>query len=119
MKRVISLLVVIAVGAGVYWYARSDASERVRREALKMAEVMDLSNDQRIEVRRLINAAHPQAFSRALHATRNVGGKFDAAAYYDELCRLIISRATSEGDHTLARKIAEEKEWLRFDVVER
>ena len=38
MRKLIGLVVVVAFGVGVYLYLRSDASERVKSEMLKLVD---------------------------------------------------------------------------------
>lgn len=119
LKRLISLLLIVALGVGVYMYSRRDASARVKATLLEGIALMELSPDDDAYVRQQVEAIHPAAFDRALTATAREGGKFDARLYFDEIKRSVIERVSQDGRSELAAVLREEFEQLQFDVEER
>jgi hypothetical protein len=119
MRRLIGLVACVAVIAVAYVCIREDNSARVKREILKTADHMELTPDERTEVRRYIERGHEAAYRRALDLTNQVGSKFDSQAYFDDLFADIIDHARSEGNYELADKITEEKTRISFTVNEK
>ena len=119
VKRLVSLVVVMGIGAGVYFYARGDASNRVKATMLEGINMMQLSPDDAEYVRQQFEAVHPAAFDKALKATANAGGTSDGQLYYDATERGILNRATSVGRNELVETLTEDFELLKFNVEER
>ncbi len=118
-KRLISLVVFACIGAGVYYYARGDASNRVKKTMLEGLSMMQLSAEDADFVRHQFEIVHPVAFDKALKETANAGAKFDAQLYYDEVKRGILDRASGVGRNELVKTLTDEFEQLKFDVEER
>ena len=119
MRRLLSLILCVAAAGGVYLYMRESNSARIKREVLKATDEMNLSSDQRADVRRYIDAEHETAYRNALNLANDIGGQFDSQGYFDELFAAVVDRARSEGSNDLADKVAEEKSGLSFTVTER
>lgn len=119
LKRVVVFVLVLGVGAGVYWYARADASERVKQTMLTAADLMELGPDDTAYVRGLIEAAHPPAFEAALNELKNAGGKFNAVAYKDEITRRCVERARADGKPGFAATLEASFAGISFEVDER
>jgi len=122
-KRVLSLLasfVVVAVFAVfMYRHLRAQASDRIKGQILAVADDMTLTPEDRIETKRLIAAAHEQAFDDALHLTAKQGEKFDAKGYITGLFDRVVAAARAEGRTDLADTIAGERANFSFTITER
>lgn len=118
-RRLIILFVVAVIGSVVYSYTKADASNRVKQEMLKAADLLDVSPADTAYVRGIIAAAHPAAFNKALRSTKNVGSKFDAPLYVEEVKRAVIEQVNAAGRHELADHLTQEFANIRLDVAER
>ena len=119
VRWLIIVAILIAVAVGFYSYRRESAGEGVKAEMLAIVDEMGLPPDWRDEVIQLVEAAHPEAFNKALDVTRERGRKFDARGYYDELFRIVIAWARDDGRTELADRLANEQPRFSLDVTER
>jgi hypothetical protein len=118
-RRLASVVVIIAVGIGIYYYTRLDASTRVKATLLEGVSMMELSAADAAYVRRQVEAVHPAAFDMAMTATAREGKKFNGPLYFEEVKRGVLERAAQEGRQELAAKLVNEFAALEFEVEER
>jgi hypothetical protein len=119
MRRALTLVLCLVAVVAVFFYMRETNSARIKAEALKAAERMDLSAGEGEDVRRHIEAGHETAYRNALNMANDIGGQFDAQGYFDELIGGVIDGIRNEGNDQLAEKVAEEKEHISLRVTER
>ena len=101
-----------------YNYLYSRASDGVRDEILKIVDDMALETQWRPEVRRLMEAAHDQAFSLALNIKEHLGRKFDEERYIHELFDRVVAYARKEGRARMADAVERERQAFSLDVSE-
>jgi hypothetical protein len=109
----------VIVAVTVYSHLRARASERVKAEIVKVADIMALSPEMRAELTDLLEAAHEEAFNKALDLKRKHGQKFDERLYFDEIFTGVVSRARASGMHDLADTVEREREHITFAVTEK
>ncbi len=119
LRWLISLVVVIAVGLTFYAKLREDASRRIKTEMVGVIEDMSLPPDWHEEATWLVEAAHKEAFDKALDVTKKLGRKFDERVYYNEIFDLIVNRAREDGKTQLADRLAGERSRFLLHVTER
>lgn len=119
LRWLISLVVVVAVGVTFYTKLREDASRRIKTEMVGVIEDMSLPRDWHEEATWLVEAAHKEAFDKALDVTKKLGRKFDERVYYNEIFDLIINRAREDGKTRLADRLADERSRFLLHVTER
>ena len=119
LRWLISLVVVIAVGLTFYAKLREDASRRVKAEMLAIIKDMNLPPEWHDEAVWLVEAAHKEAFDKALDVTKKLGRKFDERVYYNEIFDLIVNRAREDGKTQLADRLADERSRFLLHVTER
>ena len=119
MRRALSLVLCLVAVVAVFLYMRETNSARIKVEALRAADRMELSAGEREDVKRHIEAGHETAYRNALNMANDIGRQFDAQAYFDELLAGVIEGIRSEGNDELADKVAEEKTRISLRVTER
>jgi hypothetical protein len=119
MKIVVKLLLLIVLAGGVYFAMRENNSARIKGKILEVADVMQLSPDQRADMRSYINAEHETAYRDALNVSSRVGAQFDETAYFDAVFAAVIDRARQDGNNELADAIEQELPNITFKVKER
>jgi len=119
LRWLISLGVVVAVGITFYTHRRQDASRRIKAQMVGVIEDMSLPRDWREEATWLVEAAHKEAFDKALNISKKLGRKFDERVYYNEIFDLIVNRAREDSKTQLADRLADERSRFLMHVTER
>ena len=119
MRNVIALVVILAVGIGIFVYRHDSASDRIKTEMLAIAKDMELSPQEHNEVNHLITVYHEQAFNKALDISRKRGDRFDVQVYYDEIFRLVLGSLRTDDESALADRIEKQKDYFTLKVTER
>ncbi len=118
IRWLISVVVLAIAAFGGYKYVYSRASDGVRTEVLKIVDEMALESQWRPEVRRLMEAAHEEAFAASLNIKEQLGRKFDAKRYIDELFDRVVAYAREEGRDRLADTVERERHAFTLNVSE-
>ena len=118
VRWLISLIILACVAFGGYKYVYSRASDGVRDEVLKIVDDMSIESQWRPEVRRYIRQAHDQAFEAALNVKAQLGRKFNAQVYVDELFDRVVQYARNQGHDRLADTVERERHAFTLDVKE-
>lgn len=118
IRWLISVVVLGIFALVAYNYLYSKASDGMRAEVLKIVDEMALESQWRPEVRRLIEEAHEEAFAAALNIREQLGRKFDAKRYIDELFDRVVAYAREEGRDRLADTVERERHAFSLDVSE-
>lgn len=105
MRNVIALLIVVGVGVGVWKYLQETASDEIKNQMLLILDDMDLSEQERGEVRPILLQFHAQAFNQALDISKRHGRKFDGKSYYGEVFNLVVDELFEKGNILLADKV--------------
>ena len=119
MRNVIALVVILAVGIGIFVYRHDSASNQIKVEMLGIAKDMKLSPQEHTEVSHLITVYHEQAFNEALDISKKRGEKFDVQVYYDEIFRLVLESLRTDDRPALADKIERQKDYFTLKITER
>ena len=118
LRWLVAIVVIAAVAVGFYFHLHRRASGRIKVEVLAIADEMILSPEQRGRLKGLLEAAHDEAFDKALDPTKKLGRKFDGKLYYDEIFNAVITRAREEGDDDLADTVDRQREHFALTVTE-
>ena len=119
MRNVIALLIVVGVGVGVWKYLQGTASDEIKNQMLLILDDMDLSAQERNEIKPLLSQFHEQAFDRALDISKKHGQKFDEKSYYDEVFNLVVGELREKGNVLLADKVERLQTLHSLTVTER
>ncbi|MCH7840549.1 MAG: hypothetical protein IID38_10000 [Planctomycetes bacterium] len=105
MRNAIALLIVVGVGVGVWKYLQETASDEIKNQMLLILDDMDLSAQEREEVRPILLQYQEQAFTQAMDISKRHGRKFDEKSYYDEVFNLVVGELLEKGNVLLAEKV--------------
>lgn len=119
VRWVIACVILLTVGIGFYTYRQKQSSDRIKTEMLAIFDDMQLSSDWRGEVARLFPAAHKQAYANAMDIRKQLGRKFNAKEYYDEVFDLIVRWAREDGRERLAERLETDRKSFALRVTER
>ncbi len=114
MKKMIAVLIVLAVVLGTYFFIGSQLGDRQKRLMLSTVDAMELSGSEREEVRRLIETVHESALKSARSRSTATGEETLMQAYAAEVFRRIIARSGDAGNPELAEKLTREQELFDF-----
>ena len=119
VRKILGVLCVVVSAVLFYNYMRSDSSNRIKNEMLRLLDDMELTAEERAEAKRLVEAHHAAVFESALDVSRKLGNKFNENLYYDELFTQMIDQASADGHSELAQKLDSQRKLHSLNVTER
>jgi len=90
------VVVIVGIGAGVY-YLQGQFDAKVKAEVLTLVDKMDLTPDERAEVRGMVETFHARAFKEGREAGKAAGGPFAGDRYLDVLFDAMQRAARDRG----------------------
>ena len=118
-RKILMLLVLVAVGVGYWTYRHDAASKHIKTEMLAIVDEMDLTPVGREDVKQLIVHFHAGLFDRALDVGKRHGSKFNDKFYYDEMYRQVVEQLRADGDDNFADKVDRLKGEFSLAVTEK
>jgi predicted kinase len=118
LRWLVAIVVVASVAVAFYHHLHGRASGHIKAEVMAIADEMVLSPEQRDRLKGLLEAAHDEAFHKALDPTKKLGRKFDDRLYYDGVFDIVIARARGEGDNDLADTVERQRQHFALTVTE-
>ena len=110
MRKVLGVVVLaVAIVVAFIWY-QGQVSGQVKAEMLSLVNRMELSADERADVRGLVEELHDGAYELARQVAQGSGKRYDTTKYLDELFAALQSKLRSAGKAALADKLAAERE---------
>jgi len=110
MRKVLGIIVVaVAIVVAFIWY-QGQVSGQVKDEMLALVNRMELSADERTQVRGLVEDLHDDAYEHARQAAQGSGKRYDITTYLDELFAALQSKLRADANPELADKLAAERE---------
>jgi hypothetical protein len=117
--RILAMLIIVgAVAYTFYRHRLQEAEDRVRAQIRGVIRDMDLSLEWEVEVLRLAQDAHAQAFEDAMDFTETLGRKFDEDAYYQRVFDVVVSKARASGMDRLADSLERQRQHFGITVRE-
>ena len=110
MRKVLGVIVLAAAIVAAYIWYQGQVSGQVKTEMLSLVNRMELSADERAEVRGLVEELHDGAYKQARQAAEGSGKRYDITKYLDELFAAMQTELRADSKSALADKLAAERE---------
>ena len=118
VRRVVSVVVLLVALVFAYVYTSGANSAGIESEFQKVAGLLDISAQERAQVRSWIQECHSDIYAQVSAASRSASDSvFDGGDYAKRMFTELISRAKREGNEALAELLAQTAGEVSFDVV--